>query len=68
MNYSVLYTEYISDSISVDIFNWNSEGILLRISDCFKLGLYGNIMLGVDNFYKLREELSCMVGESLRCI
>ena len=68
MNYSVLYTESISDSISVDRFNWNSEGILLRISDCFKLGLYGNIMLGVDDFYKLREKIGCMVGESLRCI
>ena len=68
MNYSVLYTESIYDSKSVNRFNWNNEGILPRISNCFKLGLYGNIMLGVDDFYKLREELGCTVGESLGCI
>ena len=50
MNYSVLYTESVSDSILLDIFNWKYEGILLRIYDSSKLGLHENTMLtNLDN-------------------
>ena len=40
-------TEYVSDGISVDSFNWNYEGIILGISDYVTLGLSDNKMLGV---------------------
>ena len=48
-------TESFSDIIRVDIFIWNSEGIIIGISDCFKLGLYDHTVLGVNDSYKLGE-------------
>ena len=57
------FTEFVSDIIRVGRFNWNSEGILLRISDSSKLGLYDNTILGVDDYYKHKEKIGCKEGE-----
>ena len=62
---TVVSREFLSDRIRVDSLNWNSEGILLRISDSSKIGLYDIKMLDVDDYYKLREELGYKEGERL---
>ena len=47
--------EYISGGIRVEIFNWNSEVILLGLYDSSKLGVYDNEMLVVADSSKLGE-------------
>ena len=56
-------TESVSDIIRVDIFIWNSEGNIIGISDSLKLELYDHTVLGVNDSYKLGEELGCKEGE-----
>ena len=45
--------EPVSDEIRVDSFNWNSEGVLLGISDDATIGLFYNKILGFADFFKL---------------
>ena len=52
---TVAFTKSVSNGIKVDIFNWNSEGIILGISDDETLVLYYSTILGVYNYFKLLE-------------
>ena len=52
---TVAITESVSDGIKVENSNWNSEGIILGISDDKTLVLYYSTILGVYNFCKIVE-------------